>query len=68
MNYRILIYDLHGLIRSLREVYYKMIGIDRSFRCQSDIENHDKCKFQCSHCEAYYKPVDRKIQKKITKK
>lgn len=68
MNYRILTYKLHGLMRSLREAYYKAIGIDRSFRCQSDIEGQDKCKFQCFHCEIYYKPVDRRIQKKITKK
>lgn len=63
MNYQAFTHELHGLMRSLRETYYKIIGIDRSFRCQSDIEGHDKCKFQCSHCETYYRPVERRLKK-----
>ena len=42
----------------LREFFFKLKGIDRNFYCQSHIELEDKCKYQCEHCEEYYKPLD----------
>lgn len=51
------------LKRWLRELIFKIIGIDRNFYCQSEIEEERQCKYQCSHCKEYYKSLDDKRQK-----
>jgi len=48
-------FQMETLTRYLRELKLKLLGINRSFNCQSDIEFERKCKNQCEHCKEYYK-------------
>lgn len=59
---------LELLYRWLREKWYGIIGIDRSFYCKSEIEGGRKCKYQCDHCNEYYKPLEEEWKKKNLKK
>jgi len=45
----------------LREQKLRLLGIERMFYCQSEIEGDSKCIHQCDHCKEYYKPLSNKI-------
>ena len=47
------------LSQSLRECKFRIMGISRKFYCQSEFEERYKCKYQCDHCEIYYKPLEK---------
>ncbi len=51
-------YQYFLLKLKLRELKFKMFGVNRNFYCQSDIEGQRQCKFQCEHCKKYYKPLE----------
>lgn len=52
-------YQIEMFRRYLRELRFKLSGINRSFYCQRDCEMESKCKEQCEHCKEYYKPLER---------
>ncbi len=39
---------------NLQEFKFCILGINRKFYCQCDIEGQSKCKIQCDHCKEYY--------------
>lgn len=43
---------------NFREWRLRLLGIDRKFYCQNQIEDSKKCKIQCEHCKCYYKPLE----------
>jgi len=54
-------YQFKMLNRWLREQKLRLLGIERMFYCQSEIEGDSKCIHQCDHCKEYYKPLSNKI-------
>ena len=51
-------YRYEMFCRWLRELKFKLLGIDRGFYCQSHIEGNEQCKYECKHCAEYYKPLE----------
>jgi len=47
-------YQFQMLYRWLREQKLRLMGVDRSFHCQREIEMESKCKHQCGHCKEYF--------------
>lgn len=45
--------------QSIREHKFRIMGINRKFYCQREFEEKSKCKYQCDHCEIYYKPLEK---------
>lgn len=41
---------------------------NRFYYCQSAIEMNHVCRKQCSHCRAYYKPLEDKLKRTPRKK
>ena len=44
------------LIEELNE-QLRLFSNNKSFHCQSEIEDNGKCNNQCEHCKEYYKPL-----------
>jgi len=55
-----MVFILLTIRASIREWWFKLLNIDRSFTCQSNEEFREKCKNQCDHCKIYYEPIDKK--------
>ena len=51
-------YQLMMLSRWVRELKFKIMGVNRSFYCQAEIEGRPQCKHQCNHCRKYYQPLE----------
>ena len=53
-----ILYQFEMVSRWGREQKLRLLGIDRSFYCQREIEGESKCVKQCDHCKIYYKPLE----------
>lgn len=54
-------YQYIMLTRWLREQKLRILGVNRSFYCQRDIEGESQCRNQCDHCKEYYKPLEEQM-------
>lgn len=43
----------------LYELWLRLTGVDRTFRCQAYYEESPKCDQQCEHCKQYYAPLEK---------
>jgi hypothetical protein len=58
-------YQYWTFAKWLRERKLRLLGVDRGFYCQRDIEGQSQCKTQCDHCKAYYKPLEEELKQEI---
>lgn len=52
-------YQFETFIRWITEKKLRLLGINRYFTCQSQVEGNRKCTYQCEHCKSYYKYLDK---------
>lgn len=52
-------YKFEIFSNKLRELKFRILGISRLFYCQRECEYKSKCKYQCDHCEIYYRPLEK---------
>lgn len=47
-------YQFRMFSRWVREQKLRLMGVDRNFHCQREIEMESQCKHQCGHCKEYF--------------